>query len=142
MGRKKKLKRHSWSRKNKRFNGGIFRMKYIKIGGSQPHKHGGLKTFTKKMMKEPAPLIDVFQNEDQITVVAELKGFRRENIKVEVEGQRLTLSAKASNRKFYKVLSLPNKVLPESLRTNYKNGVLEIRLKKALVQKTINKVAG
>ncbi|MEM0489097.1 MAG: Hsp20/alpha crystallin family protein [Candidatus Bathyarchaeia archaeon] len=141
MGRKKKLKRHSWPKKNKRFNGDTFRMKYVKIGGSQPHKYGVLKTFTKKMMKEPAPLIDVFQNGDYITVVAELKGFRRENIKVEVEGQRLTLSAKASNRKFYKVLSLPNKVLPESLRTNYKNGVLEIRLKKALVQK-INKVAG
>lgn len=142
MGRKKKLKRHGWPRKNKRFNGDLFRVKHAKIGVSHLHKYGGLKTFTKKMMKEPAPLIDVFHSEDYITVVAELKGFRRENIRIEVEGQRLTLSAKAPNRKFYKALSLPNKVLPESLRINYKNGVLEIHLKKSLAQKTINKVAG
>ncbi|MEM1539407.1 MAG: Hsp20/alpha crystallin family protein [Candidatus Bathyarchaeia archaeon] len=103
---------------------------------------GRYRMLKKSRWKEPAPLIDVFQEKDSLLVVAELKGFNKENIKIHVEGQRLVLSAKTQGRRYYKSLNLPVAVIPETMCTTYKNGVLEIRLRKALEEKTIKKLAG
>jgi HSP20 family molecular chaperone IbpA len=46
------------------------------------------------------------------------------------------------DRKYYKSLNLPKRVIPNTIRMTHKNGVLEIRLKKAVEEKTIDKVAG
>ncbi|MEM2937426.1 MAG: Hsp20/alpha crystallin family protein [Candidatus Bathyarchaeia archaeon] len=121
----------------------IFRTKNLKVGWrSYPYRYGGSKTLKKVVLKEPAPLIDIFQEKDSIVVVAELKGFKRENIKANAEKQRLILSARAQGCKYYKSLNLPKEVIPETMRMTYKNGVLEIRLKKALEEKAISKMAG
>jgi HSP20 family molecular chaperone IbpA len=92
--------------------------------------------------REPKPLLDVLNLEDSVLVVAELKGFKRENIKVDVDGTSLILSAENQNRRYYKRLNLPAKVIPESMHATYKNGVLEIRLKKAVKENAISKLAG
>ncbi|MEM2537638.1 MAG: Hsp20 family protein [Candidatus Bathyarchaeia archaeon] len=92
--------------------------------------------------REPKPLLDVLNLEDGIVVVAELKGFKGENIKVKVDGRQLILSAKNQNRKYYKRLNLPAVVIPEYMHTTYKNGVLEIRLKKAVEENAMSKLAG
>jgi len=55
-----------------------------------------------------------------------------------VKDQKLTLSAKSKDRRYYKSLNLPNAVIPNAMHTKYKNGVLEIRLRKA---ETIDKEA-
>ncbi|MEM3783599.1 MAG: Hsp20/alpha crystallin family protein [Candidatus Bathyarchaeia archaeon] len=101
-----------------------------------------LKNPGKIILKEPEPLLDVFNEEDGITVIAELKGFKRENIKIHTEKQQLTLSAKTQGRRYYKRLNLPEIVIPEATFTTYKNGVLEIKLKKAVKEEALNKVAG
>jgi HSP20 family protein len=107
-----------------------------------PYKRLKIDGKTASKWREPKPLLDVFNEENCIVVVAELKGFKRENIKISVEKQQLTLSAKAQNRRYYKRLNLPDAVIPESMHTTYKNGVLEIRLKKALKESPISKLAG
>lgn len=93
-------------------------------------------------LKEPPRLIDVVEENDEIAVFAEFAGFDRENLRVSVKNQRLTLSARASERRYHKSLNLPKRVIPESLCTTYKNGVLEIRLKKMLEQQALDKIAG
>jgi HSP20 family molecular chaperone IbpA len=93
-------------------------------------------------LKEPPRLIDVVEENDEIAVFAEFAGFDRENLRVSVKNQRLTLSARASERRYHKSLNLPKRVIPESLCTTYKNGVLEIRLKKVLEQQALDKIAG
>lgn len=107
-----------------------------------PYKRLKISGETISKLKEPKPLLDVFNEEDCIIVVAELKGFKRENIKLNVEKQSLTLSAISQKRKYHKRLNLPETVIPESMQTTYKNGVLEIRLKKALRESAISKLAG
>ncbi len=121
----------------------MFKLEDLRFSrGQPPRKCKSLKTFKVKSWKEPEPLVDVFREKDRIVVVAELKGFKRENIKVQAEKQRLTLVAKAQGRRYYKSLNLPDVVIPEAARITYKNGVLEIQLKKALEEKSLNKVAG
>jgi len=92
--------------------------------------------------RKSEPLIDVLEENGEIRVVAEFAGFKRENIHIRLKSQRLTLTAEAAERKYYKSLNLPKRVNPNAIRTKYKNGVLEIRLKKSVEEKTVDKVAG
>jgi HSP20 family molecular chaperone IbpA len=85
----------------------------------------------KRKWKEPKPLIDIFQEKNWITIVAEIAGFNKETLKINVKDQKLTLSAKAKDRRYYKSLNLPKVVVPNVVHTTYKNGVLEIKLKKS-----------
>jgi HSP20 family molecular chaperone IbpA len=89
------------------------------------------KSYVKKKFQEPKPLIDIFQENNYITIVAEIAGFNRETLKINVKDQKLTLSAKTKDRRYYKSLNLPKVVIPNAVHTEYKNGVLEIKLRKA-----------
>jgi len=100
-----------------------------------PYKYGLPRTYRGRTWKELEPLVDVLEEKDEIIVAAGFAGFRRENLKIHVKDQRLTLSAEALDRKYHKSLNLPKRVIPDAIRTTYKNGVLEIRLKKALEEK-------
>jgi len=102
-----------------------------------PQKYRLPKGYAKRKWKEPKPLIDIFQENSWITIVAEIAGFNKETLKINVKDQKLTLSAKAKDRKYYKSLNLPKVVIPNIMHTTYKNGVLEIKLKKAVKEETI-----
>jgi len=107
-----------------------------------PRKYHLPRRFGKGSLKEPQPLIDIFQEANWITIVAEIAGFNRETLKIDVKDQKLTLSAKAKDRRYYKSLNLPKVVIPSVIQTTYKNGVLEIKLKKAFAEATIKKQVG
>ena len=96
------------------------------------------KRYEKRKFENPKPLIDIFQENNYITVVAEIVGFNKETLKISVKEQKLTLSAKSKDRRYYKSLNLPTVVVPSAMHTKFKNGVLEIRIKKA---ETLNKEA-
>jgi len=120
----------------------IFRIKMLTNRRLQyPYRYRGRKIRSERKWREPEPLIDVLEEKNEIVVVAEFVGFKRENLKIRVRNQQLTLSAEALDRKYHKSLNLPKRVIPSNIRTTYKNGVLEVRLKKA-IEETINEVAG
>ena len=89
------------------------------------------KSFTKRNLAEQKPLIDIFQENNYITIVAEIVGFNKDSLKINVKDQKITLSAKSKDRRYYKSLNLPTVVIPNAMHTKFKNGVLEIKLKKA-----------
>jgi HSP20 family molecular chaperone IbpA len=89
------------------------------------------KGFSKRKFGDPKPLIDIFQETNWITIVAEIAGFNKESFKINVKDQKITLSAKSKERRYYKSLNLPKVVIPSDIHTTFKNGVLEIKLKKA-----------
>jgi HSP20 family molecular chaperone IbpA len=107
-----------------------------------PYKRVAPKSFTEGKLKLMEPLIDVLEDKDEIVVVAGLAGFKREDLKILAKQNQLTLSAEAVDRKYHKNLNLPENIIPGTMRTTYKNGVLEIRLKKAVEEKTLDKIAG
>jgi HSP20 family molecular chaperone IbpA len=100
------------------------------------------KVHMERTWREPKPLIDILEENDEIIVITEFTGFNKENLKIHVKNQKLTLSAESPERKYYKSLNLPKRVIPNKIHTKYKNGVLEIRLKKDVEEKTIDKLAG
>lgn len=115
----------------------VLRIKKFKAPlGMHPRRVG------KQIVKEPQPLIDIFQEKDWVTIVAEIAGFNKESFKIDVKDQKITLQAKAKDRRYYKSLNLPKEVNQNVFHTNYKNGVLEIKLKKANDEETINRQVG
>ncbi|MEM3464039.1 MAG: Hsp20/alpha crystallin family protein [Candidatus Bathyarchaeia archaeon] len=107
-----------------------------------PYKYLAPKSLAVKEYRWMEPLIDILEDKDEIVVVAGLAGFRREDLKVHAEHKQLILSAEAVDHKYRKSLNLPGKVVPSTMRTTYKNGVLEIRLKRAVEEKPLDKIAG
>jgi HSP20 family protein len=76
------------------------------------------------------PLVDLFDEEDKIIIIAEIPGVEEEKIKIEVKDDILELKAENSDKKYHKEILLPSKVKKESVRSTYKNGVLEITISK------------
>jgi HSP20 family protein len=76
------------------------------------------------------PLTDLFDEDDLLLVVAELPGVEEKEIRIEVEDDTLKFSS-TGKRKYAKELLLPCPVDESTMETTYKNGVLEIRLRKA-----------
>jgi len=80
--------------------------------------------------EEREPLVDVMEEKDEVVVVAELPGVEKEDINLNATEDTLTISVDTPQRKYYKELRLPTEVDPKSAKAQYKNGVLEVRLKK------------
>ena len=76
------------------------------------------------------PLVDIFDEGESILVVAEVPGVAEEEITVEVRDDVLSLETKG-DRKYAKEVMLPSVVDGATMRKAYKNGVLEVRLRKA-----------
>ncbi|MCW4044674.1 MAG: Hsp20/alpha crystallin family protein [Candidatus Bathyarchaeota archaeon] len=117
------------------------RFKRVQTARANSQKRCYTKNYEKDSWKEPKPLIDIFQENSWITIIAQIAGFNKETLKINVQDQKLTLSAKAKDRKYYKSLNLPKVVIPNVMHTTYKNGVLEIKLKKAQKEQTPNQEA-
>ena len=84
-----------------------------------------------KITETREPIVDVFDEKDHILVVAELPGINEKEIKTTLKGDILILEAGGEEkRKYYKEILLPAKVDFEQKETNFKNGILEIKLKK------------
>jgi len=72
------------------------------------------------------PLVDVFDEKDKVLIIAELPGVGENNIHLEVQGDVLTISAENKDRKYSKEVLLPSAVDASTMKTSYKNGILEI----------------
>jgi len=79
-------------------------------------------------ISEEYPDVDVFEDKDTITVVAEIRGVSKENIDVKVLEDKSTLVIKAPG--YYRKIRLSSKVNPLTAKAHYKHGVLEVVLKK------------
>jgi HSP20 family protein len=82
--------------------------------------------------KPPArePLTDIREDEDKVTVILELPGVDKKDIRVTAEERNLELEVDSPKR-YSKHLDLPCNVLPGSAKANYKNGVLEVVMRRA-----------
>lgn len=80
--------------------------------------------------EEREPLTDVFDEKDEILVISEIPGVEEESITLTLKGDILEISAISKSRAYRKEVLLPLEVKQENLSYSYKNGVLEIRIKK------------
>jgi HSP20 family protein len=80
--------------------------------------------------EEREPITDVFNEESEIVVIAEMPGIEQNAINIEVKEDMLEITATGKNRTYRKELLLPAKVLKENMHFKFTNGILEIKIKK------------
>ena len=114
---------------------GVFGFSVKSAVGGKPT----VETFGQKIKKTPKgptveeerePIIDVFDEKDEIKIYAEMPGVNEEAISVHLKGDILEIMAVSKDRKYRKEILLPAKVEPKTLERSFKNGVLEIKIKK------------
>jgi HSP20 family protein len=92
------------------------------------------------------PAVDVYENDDAIVVKAELPGMEKDQIAVDVQGRVLSIKGeRASDNeineeryyrrerthgRFERALTLPAEVNPESIKAEYKDGILKVEVPK------------
>ena len=92
-----------------------------------------------------APALDVYQDKDQFTVVAELPGLKKEDIELSLHNGVLTISGERKQEKkgeegyrnerffgrFQRSVTLPATVDGNAVKATYQDGVLKVVLPKA-----------
>ncbi len=68
-------------------------------------------------------LVDIFEDEEAITIVAGLPGVEKEEINVYLEDGRLKIEA----GRYFKDIKLPRRVKEDPVETEYRNGVLTLK---------------
>lgn len=70
--------------------------------------------------------VDVQDAGDELRVIADLPGVKKDDIKLECDGTALTITASTDRRQYDERVRLPRRVDPQSASATYKNGVLEV----------------
>ncbi len=99
------------------------KLKIDKFGNIEP------KEEEIEIRDEREPLVDVIEKDKEITILAELPGVSKKDIDIHVTKDKEHLVIRVPG-KFYKKLKLPAKVFSKLGKAHYKNGVLEVNLKK------------
>ena len=81
-------------------------------------------------ISEMKPLVDIFETEDSVHIVAELPGVEKEDIHLNTTESLIELKATRGEHNYYESLELPVKIGPDSAKVTYKNGVLEVIFKR------------
>jgi HSP20 family protein len=75
-------------------------------------------------------VVDVFEEEDHVLVVAEMPGVSVEDVKITVEDDLLTISAERGDKKYRKEVLLPASSTRKKTQVTCNNGVVEIKCKR------------
>lgn len=80
--------------------------------------------------EERVPLTEVLAADDQVTVTVEIPGVNKEDIDLHVTRDRLEITVNNDQRRYHKTVDLPQPVKPETTKAGYRNGVLDIVVKR------------
>jgi HSP20 family protein len=80
--------------------------------------------------EEREPITDVFDEDQEIRIYAEMPGVNEADIKLDLKEDILDISAQTGDRKYRKEILLPSKVQADTMSSSYNNGILEIKVKK------------
>ena len=97
------------------------------------------------------PTVDIYEKDEKLVIEAELPGFDKENITVDVKGRLLTIGGERDSKEevkdekrfrrerrygsFERSFRLPFEVTEEQINAHYKNGVLTLSVEKPEEQK-------
>ncbi|MGI0141881.1 MAG: Hsp20/alpha crystallin family protein [Candidatus Micrarchaeales archaeon] len=105
----------------------------MKNGAPSITQSGGIKIVNGTVRtEEREPLVEVLGNERQISVIAEVPGANKSDIKLKYEPAILEISAagKDTGRNYFKKVTLPYHMEARRIKAKYTNGVLEVTIRR------------
>ncbi len=113
---------------------GVYGITINTAGGGSPkvETFGNIRKTAEgpKVDEEREPMTDLFNEKNEIVIIAEMPGIEKNDIVIDLKEDILEFSAVSKTRKYRKELLLPVKVSKENLHHKFTNGILEIRIKK------------
>lgn len=83
-----------------------------------------------KVNEEREPITDVFDENDEVVIIAEMPGIEESDIIIDFKDDILEISTKSRKKSYRKELLLPITSDNQVIKNKYTNGILEIRIKK------------
>jgi HSP20 family protein len=93
---------------------------------------GGIKP---QILPEREPLADVNTTDNEVKVILEMPGIKKEDIKINAYEGPVEVIADNPQRKYHKTIELPKDADIETSRSTYNNGVLEVIFNKKKTMK-------
>jgi HSP20 family protein len=82
------------------------------------------------LTNERQPTIDVFEEENYLTVLAELPGVDEKDVNIKADEDSVTITAENAAKKYLKIVRLPTRIIKDAAELTYRNNILQLRLKK------------
>jgi len=82
------------------------------------------------LIRQREPLIDTFEDENYITVLAELPGVEEKDVNIITDENTITITAENATKKYLKIVRLPTRIKKDTTKFTCRNNILQVRLKK------------
>ena len=79
---------------------------------------------------EREPLADVTTTDKEVKVILEMPGVSKENIKINAYDNSVEVKSEDPPRRYHRAIEIPPEADTETIKSTYKNGILEIVFKK------------
>lgn len=113
---------------------GVYGFTINTAGGGSPkvETFGNIKKTPEgpKVDEEREPITDLFDEKEEIVVIAEMPGVEENDLEIDLKEDMLEIKAVSKSRSYRKELLLPVKAVTQNLSHKFTNGILEIRIKK------------
>ncbi len=87
------------------------------------------------MSDEIEPLADVIEHDDEIYVTVEIPGVEKKDIDLKATKDILEIHVDTPKKKYHTDVDLPCDVKPKTTKATYKNGILDVVLKRKNIKK-------
>lgn len=94
-----------------------------------PHTLGPGSAAKPVISGEREPLVDVITTDKEVKVTVEMPGIAKENIKINAYEDKVEVKSEDPQRKYHRVIDIPREADIETVKSSYKNGILEIMFK-------------
>jgi HSP20 family molecular chaperone IbpA len=81
-----------------------------------------------KEINEDTSLYDITGDDEEVTITVDMLGLAEEKINLRMTSDTVEITSNDFRREYYRFISLPCKVKPESAIFIYKNGILDITI--------------
>jgi HSP20 family protein len=95
-----------------------------------PHNLGPGSVAKPLISGEREPLVDVITTDNEVKVTVEMPGIAKENIKLNAYENNVEVKSEDPQRKYHRVIDIPLEADIETVKSSYKNGILEIIFRK------------
>jgi HSP20 family protein len=79
---------------------------------------------------EREPLADITTSDKEVKVILEMPGVSKENLRINAYDNSVEVKSEDPQRKYHRVIEIPPEADIETVKSTYKNGILEIAFKK------------
>jgi len=81
--------------------------------------------------RELTPLVDVYENAEEVLIVADVPGVSAEGIDINLEQESLTLTARGDGIEYVRTFHVPPAIDPDRIVAHTRHGTLLIQLPKS-----------